>query len=78
MHELNQTQQLVKALARRVDGLVQAEDFQTDISGFSLHRRVAKQSIHCVYGLGLGIFYKGRKKSLFEIKFLSMVLGKAC
>ncbi|MCU4580453.1 AraC family transcriptional regulator [Acinetobacter gyllenbergii] len=66
MYASGQTNDLVKILAHKVDGLVQIEDFQTEISGFSLHRRIAKQSIHCIYGLGLGIVLQGQKEVLIR------------
>lgn len=68
MDESDQISERVKGLAHRVDGLVQIEDFQTEISGFSLHRRTVKQSIHCIYGLGLGIVLQGQKEVLIRDK----------
>ena len=68
MDESSQISERVRGLAHRVDGLVQIEDFQTEISGFSLHRRTAKQAIHCIYGLGLGIVLQGQKEVLIRDK----------
>ncbi|ENW78309.1 hypothetical protein F909_03996 [Acinetobacter sp. ANC 3929] len=68
MYASDQTKELVKTLADKVAGLVQVEDFQTQIPGFSLHRRTAKQSIHCIYGLGLGIVLQGQKEVLIRDK----------
>ncbi|ENX12560.1 hypothetical protein F895_02936 [Acinetobacter sp. CIP 64.2] len=66
MYASDQTKEQIKVLANKVDGLVQIEDFQTEIAGFSLHRRIAKQSIHCIYGLGLGIVLQGQKEVLIR------------
>ncbi|MBP8006431.1 AraC family transcriptional regulator N-terminal domain-containing protein [Acinetobacter beijerinckii] len=65
-----------KSLARKVDGLIQDEDFQTEISGFSLHRRVNKQSIHCIYDLGLGVILQGEKQVLIGNEIFSYGRGK--
>ena len=64
MNDLSPVIEKTKFLARKVDGLVQDEDFQTEISGFSLHRRTNKQSIHCIYDLGLGVILQGEKQVL--------------
>lgn len=64
MNDLNPVIEKTKSLARKVDGLVQNEDFLTEISGFSLHRRTNKQSIHCIYDLGLGVILQGEKQVL--------------
>ncbi|MDH2549365.1 AraC family transcriptional regulator [Acinetobacter baumannii] len=65
-----------KLLAHKVDGLVQNEDFQTEISGFSLHRRVNKQSIHCIYDLGLGVILQGEKQVLIGNEIFSYARGQ--
>ncbi|MDO7475210.1 AraC family transcriptional regulator [Acinetobacter baumannii] len=65
-----------KLLAHKVDGLVENEDFQTEISGFSLHRRVNKQSIHCIYDLGLGVILQGEKQVLIGNEIFSYARGQ--
>ncbi|EPG38412.1 AraC family transcriptional regulator [Acinetobacter colistiniresistens] len=76
MDASDQTKELVKILADKVGRLVQDEDFQTGISGFSLHRRTVKQSIHCIYGLGLGIVLQGQKEVLIRDKVYGYGTGQ--
>ncbi|MEG0603466.1 MAG: AraC family transcriptional regulator [Acinetobacter sp.] len=76
MDTSNRTQELVKNLAHKVDGLVALEDMQTQIAGFSLHRRTAKQSIHCIYGLGLGIVLQGQKEVIVRDKVHQFAAGQ--
>lgn len=77
MYASGQTKDLVKILADKVDGLIHVEDFSTEISGFSLHRRTAKQSIHCIYGLGLGIVLQGQKEVLIRDKVYCYGAGQS-
>ena len=77
MYASGQTKDLVKILADKVDGLIHVEDFSTEISGFSLHRRTAKQSIHCIYGLGLGIVLQGQKEVLIRDKVYRYGAGQS-
>ncbi|ENV08124.1 hypothetical protein F966_03988 [Acinetobacter higginsii] len=77
MYASDQTKDLVKILADKVDGLIHADDFSTEISGFSLHRRTAKQSIHCIYGLGLGIVLQGQKEVLIRDKVYRYGAGQS-
>jgi AraC-like DNA-binding protein len=76
MNDLNPVIEKTKSLARKVDGLVQNEDFQTEISGFSLHRRTNKQSIHCIYDLGLGVILQGEKQVLIGNEIFSYSRGQ--
>lgn len=76
INEQNLVIEKTKSLARKVDGLIQNEDFQTDISGFSLHRRVNKQSIHCIYDLGLGVILQGEKQVLIGNEIFSYGRGQ--
>lgn len=76
MNDLNPVIEKTKSLARKVDGLVKNEDFQTEISGFSLHRRVNKQSIHCIYDLGLGVILQGEKQVLIGNEIFSYGCGQ--
>lgn len=77
MYASGQTKDVVKILADKVDGLIHVEDFSTEISGFSLHRRTAKQSIHCIYGLGLGIVLQGQKEVLIRDKVYRYGAGQS-
>jgi len=76
MNDLNPVIEKTKSLARKVDGLVQDEDFQTEISGFSLHRRTNKQSIHCIYDLGLGVILQGEKQVLIGNEIFTYSRGQ--
>ncbi|MCG9481180.1 AraC family transcriptional regulator [Acinetobacter pittii] len=76
MNDLNPAIEKTKSLARKVDGLVKNEDFQTEISGFSLHRRTNKQSIHCIYDLGLGVILQGEKQVLIGNEIFSYGRGQ--
>lgn len=76
MNDLSSIIEKTKLLAHKVDGLVQNEDFQTEISGFSLHRRVNKQSIHCIYDLGLGVILQGEKQVLIGNEIFSYARGQ--
>ncbi len=76
MNDLSSIIKKTKLLAHKVDGLVQDEDFQTGISGFSLHRRVNKQSIHCIYDLGLGVILQGEKQVLIGNDIFSYGRGQ--
>lgn len=76
MNDLSPVIEKTKSLARKVDGLVQDEDFQTEISGFSLHRRTNKQSIHCIYDLGLGVILQGEKQVLIGNEIFSYGRGQ--
>lgn len=76
MNDLNPAIEKTKSLARKVDGLVKNEDFQTEISGFSLHRRTNKQSIHCIYDLGLGVILQGEKQVLIGNEIFSYSRGQ--
>lgn len=76
MYTSDQNTELVKILAGKVNRLVSVEDFQTEIAGFSLHRRTAKQSIHCIYGLGLGIVLQGQKEVLIRDKVYGYGAGQ--
>lgn len=76
MNDLSSIIEKTKLLAYKVDGLVQNEDFQTEISGFSLHRRVNKQSIHCIYDLGLGVILQGEKQVLIGNEIFSYGCGQ--
>lgn len=76
MNDLSPVIEKTKLLARKVDGLVQDEDFQTEISGFSLHRRTNKQSIHCIYDLGLGVILQGEKQVLIGNEIFSYSRGQ--
>lgn len=76
MNDLSPVIEKTKFLARKVDGLVQDEDFQTEISGFSLHRRTNKQSIHCIYDLGLGVILQGEKQVLIGNEIFSYSRGQ--
>jgi len=76
MNELNPVIEKTKSLARKVDGLVQDEDFQTEISGLSLHRRTNKQSIHCIYDLGLGVILQGEKQVLIGNEIFTYSRGQ--
>lgn len=76
MNDLSSIIERTKLLAHKVDGLVQNEDFQTGISGFSLHRRVNKQSIHCIYDLGLGVILQGEKQVLIGNDIFSYGRGQ--
>lgn len=76
MSDLSPAIDKTKSLARKVDGLIQNEDFQTEISGFSLHRRTNKQSIHCIYDLGLGIILQGEKQVLIGNEIFSYGAGQ--
>ena len=77
MNDLEQVIERIKLLARKVDGLVHNEDFQTEIPGFSLHRRINKQSIHCIYDLGLGIVLQGEKQVLIGNEIFSYGRGQS-
>ena len=77
MNDQEQVIERIKLLARKVDGLVQNEDFQTEIPGFSLHRRINKQSIHCIYDLGLGIVLQGEKQVLIGNEIFSYGRGQS-
>jgi len=76
MNDLSPVIEKTKFLARKVDGLVQDEDFQTEISGFSLHRRTNKQSIHCIYDLGLGVILQGEKQVLIGNEIFTYSRGQ--
>jgi len=76
MNDLSPVIEKTKLLARKVDGLVQDEDFQTEISDFSLHRRTNKQSIHCIYDLGLGVILQGEKQVLIGNEIFSYSRGQ--
>jgi len=76
INDLSPVIEKTKALARKVDGLIQNEDFQTEISGFSLHRRTNKQSIHCIYDLGLGVILQGEKQVLIGNEIFSYSRGQ--
>ncbi|PJF02338.1 AraC family transcriptional regulator [Acinetobacter seifertii] len=76
MNDLNPVIEKTKLLARKVDGLVQDEDFQTEISDFSLHRRTNKQSIHCIYDLGLGVILQGEKQVLIGNEIFTYSRGQ--
>ncbi|NUG11438.1 AraC family transcriptional regulator [Acinetobacter seifertii] len=76
INDLNPVIEKTKSLARKVDGLVQDEDFQTEISGFSLHRRTNKQSIHCIYDLGLGVILQGEKQVLIGNEIFTYSRGQ--
>lgn len=76
VNDLSSIIERTKLLAHKVDGLVQNEDFQTGISGFSLHRRVNKQSIHCIYDLGLGVILQGEKQVLIGNDIFSYGRGQ--
>jgi AraC-like DNA-binding protein len=76
VNDLSSIIEKTKLLAYKVDGLVQNEDFQTEISGFSLHRRVNKQSIHCIYDLGLGVILQGEKQVLIGNEIFSYGCGQ--
>lgn len=76
MNDLSPVIEKTKSLARKVDGLVQDEDFQTEISGFSLHRRTNKQSIHCIYDLGLGVILQGEKQVLIGNEIFTYSRGQ--
>ncbi len=76
MNDLSPVIEKTKLLARKVDGLVQDEDFQTEISGFSLHRRTNKQSIHCIYDLGLGVILQGEKQVLIGNEIFTYSRGQ--
>jgi len=76
MNDLNPVIEKTKSLARKVDGLVQNEDFLTEISGFSLHRRTNKQSIHCIYDLGLGVILQGEKQVLIGNEIFTYSRGQ--
>lgn len=77
MNDLDQVIEQTKLLARKVDGLVHNEDFKTEIPGFSLHRRINKQSIHCIYDLGLGIVLQGEKQVLIGNEIFSYGRGQS-
>ncbi len=76
INDLSPVIEKTKALARKVDGLIQNEDFQTEISGFSLHKRTNKQSIHCIYDLGLGVILQGEKQVLIGNEIFTYSRGQ--